>query len=199
MPLASGVAGQGEEGPPNWGTYNPNLGFKVADTEHGDLSISLFTYARYLNQRALEPTYTSYFGVTTPVQQRQDFQLNAMTYAFTSLAETAACYDACMRLAQVYRRVLPLPLIEVRHEALVEDFDKVLAEIAVFLGLEVTPEMADFAATASRRSVRTPSAPQVRAGLNRRGIGRWRAYERQLAPVLPLLAPWAEKFGYRVG
>jgi hypothetical protein len=82
MPLASGVAGQGEEGPPNWGTYNPNLGFKVADTEHGDLSISIYTYARYLNQRALEPTYTSYFGVTTPVQQRQDFQLNKAQYKF---------------------------------------------------------------------------------------------------------------------
>ena len=127
---------------------------------------------------------------------RQDFQINAMTYAFTSLAETAACYDACMRLAQVYRRILPLPLIEVRHEALVEDFDKALAEIAAFLGLEVTPEMADFAATASRRSVRTPSAPQVRAGLNRRGMGRWRAYQRELTPVREILAPWVEKLGY---
>ena len=56
--------------------------------------------------------------------------------------------------------------------------------------------MADVAATARRRSVRTPSAPQVRAGLNRKGLGRWRAYDERLAPVLPMLAPWVERFGY---
>jgi hypothetical protein len=36
-----------------WGKYTPNLGFKVANTEHGDLSISIYTYARYMNQNAL--------------------------------------------------------------------------------------------------------------------------------------------------
>ncbi len=35
---------------------------------------------------------------------RQAFQMNAMTYAFTDLAETAACYDACMRLAEAGAR-----------------------------------------------------------------------------------------------
>ena len=127
---------------------------------------------------------------------RQDFQLNAMTYAFTSLTETAACYDACMRLAGIYRQVLPLAWREVRHEAMVEAFDATLADVAAFLDLTVTPEMADIAAIANRRSVRTPSAPQVRAGLNRRGLGRWRAYAGQLGPVMPALAPWVEHFGY---
>jgi hypothetical protein len=82
MPLPSGGMAQGEEGPTNWGTYKTNLGFKVAETEHGDLSISLYSYGRYLNQRALEPTYTSYFGVTSAVQQRQDFQLNKVQMKF---------------------------------------------------------------------------------------------------------------------
>ena len=31
-----------------------------------------------LTYKALEPTYTSYFGVTTNLQQRQDFQLNRL-------------------------------------------------------------------------------------------------------------------------
>ena len=82
MPLASASMAQGEEGPTNWGTYKTNQGFKVAQTEHGDLNISLYSYARYLNQRALEPTYTSYFGVTTNLQQRQDFQLNKVQIKF---------------------------------------------------------------------------------------------------------------------
>jgi len=127
---------------------------------------------------------------------RNNFQLNAMTYAFTELDETAACYDACMTMAEVYRRVLPLDLREVRHETLVEDFAAELASIAAFLGIEVTPQMADIAGTSARRSVRTPSAVQVRQGLNSRGLGRWTAYEEQLKPVLPVLAPWVERWGY---
>lgn len=127
---------------------------------------------------------------------RHNFQLNASTYAFTDLAETAACYDATMGLAEIYRRLPPLAWRDVRHEALVEDFDGELAEICGFLGIEPDPRMRDIAATAAARPVRTPSAPQVRAGLNRRGLGRWRAYAEQLAPVLPVLAPWVERFGY---
>ncbi|HEX5182237.1 MAG TPA: sulfotransferase [Allosphingosinicella sp.] len=127
---------------------------------------------------------------------RQAFQMNAMTYAFTDLAETAACYDACMRLAEVARGRLQLPWADIRHEALVEDFDAGIARILDFLGLDPCPAMADFAQGAGARTIRTPSAPQVRAGLNRRGLGRWRQYREELAPVLPILAPWVERFGY---
>ena len=127
---------------------------------------------------------------------RQSFQLNAMTYAFTTLDEAARCYAACMGLAEVYRAVLPLRLLQVRHENLVQDFDAGLTQIAGFLGLTVTPEMADVGATARRRVVRTPSATQVREGVNTRGVGRWRAYAEQLGPVVKTLAPWVERFGY---
>jgi len=127
---------------------------------------------------------------------RNAFQMNAMTYEFTTLETTAACYDAAMALARTCRGLLPVPVLEVRHEALVADFAGGLGEIGAFLGLKVTPDMLDVAATARRRSVRTPSAGQVRAGLNASGIGRWRAYEAELAPVLPVLAPWVAGFGY---
>jgi tetratricopeptide (TPR) repeat protein len=127
---------------------------------------------------------------------RQAFQMNAMTYAFTDLEETAACYDACMRLADAARARLKLAWADVRHEALVEDFDAELAGILDFLGLESSAAMTDFAKAAGTRTIRTPSAPQVRAGLNRRGLGRWQLYRDELAPVLPVLAPWAERFGY---
>jgi Flp pilus assembly protein TadD len=127
---------------------------------------------------------------------RHEFQMNSMTYAFTTLEGAARCYDANMRMMQAYRAVLPLDVLETRHEALVEDFDGELAKIAAFIGLEVTPSMRDIAGTAGRRTVRTPSADQVRAGLNRQGLGRWRAYAGDLAPVLATLAPWVARFGY---
>jgi tetratricopeptide (TPR) repeat protein len=130
---------------------------------------------------------------------RNAFQMNAMTYAFTTLEETAACYGACMALAEVYRGVLAADLLDVRLEALIDDFAGGLAEICRFIGIEAQPAMLDIAATARRRSVRTPSAAQVRAGLNRGGVGRWRAYAPELAPVMESLAPWIERFGYGEG
>src|SRR4029434_1416141 len=58
-----------------YGRYTPNLGFKLANTEWGDLSVSIYTYARYLNQRGLNPSYQDAFGNTKTVKQRQDLQL----------------------------------------------------------------------------------------------------------------------------
>ncbi len=126
------------------------------------------------------------------------FQMNSLTYAFTDLGDTAACYGACMALADVYRALLPLEVMEVRHEGLVEDFPGQLAVIAAFVGLSFDPAMTAVATTALARPVRTPSAVQVRAGLNRRGLARWRAYAAELAPVRETLAPWVERFGYPV-
>jgi hypothetical protein len=78
---ANVVAGQ-ETSKTKWGSYTPNFGYKLANTEYGDLSVSIYSYGRYLNQLALQPTYTNSFGTTTNVQQRQDFQLNKVQIKF---------------------------------------------------------------------------------------------------------------------
>jgi hypothetical protein len=65
-----------------WGTYTDNQGFKVANTEYGDMSISLYTYVRYLNQRGLDSTFTDALGNIKSVQQRQDIQLNKVQIKF---------------------------------------------------------------------------------------------------------------------
>lgn len=66
----------------SWGTYTPNLGFKVASTEYGDLSISIYSYVRYLNQNALAANYINGFGQIVPVVQRQDMQLQKLQFKF---------------------------------------------------------------------------------------------------------------------
>jgi hypothetical protein len=81
-PVGSQAAAGAPEERKRWGTYTPNLGFRIADTELGVANLSIYTYARYLNQRALEPTYTNAFGVTSTLQQRQDFQLNKLQIKF---------------------------------------------------------------------------------------------------------------------
>ena len=59
-----------------FGRYVPGRGFKVAETAKGELNIDLYAVVRYLNQRALDETYTDSFGNTRSVKQRQDIQFN---------------------------------------------------------------------------------------------------------------------------
>ena len=127
---------------------------------------------------------------------RQAFQMNAMTYTFTDLTETARCYDACMSLAAHAQDVLPLAWLNVRHESLIEDFDSEVGRILHFLDLAPDRACWDFAQHAATRAILTPSATQVRAGLNQRGLGRWHAYQKEITPVLPILTPWIDRFGY---
>jgi hypothetical protein len=65
-----------------FGTYTPNLGFKLADTKYGDLNLSIYTYVRYLNQMGLDSTYQDAFGNTKSVQERQDIQLTKLQIKF---------------------------------------------------------------------------------------------------------------------
>jgi hypothetical protein len=59
-----------------WGTYTDNLGFKVANTDKGDMSVSIYTYVRYLNQLASDPTYTyASTGQTSSIDRRQEIQI----------------------------------------------------------------------------------------------------------------------------
>ena len=66
----------------HWGGYTPNLGFKIVDTEYGDINLSIYTYVRYLNQLGLDHTYTDSFGNVKNVQRRQDVQLNKLQIKF---------------------------------------------------------------------------------------------------------------------
>jgi hypothetical protein len=61
--------------PQKWGSYTDFLGFKVANTDMGDMNVAIYTYVRYLNQKGLDPTYTDAFGNVKNVQQRQEAQI----------------------------------------------------------------------------------------------------------------------------
>ncbi len=126
---------------------------------------------------------------------RRRFLINAAMSEFLNLERAAAYYDAVMALAEIYRAKLRLDLREVRHEAVVADFDGEIGEVLAFIGAPWDPSVKDFAATAAA-SIRTPSAPQLAQGLNDKGVGQWRRYRDQMATVLPVLAPWAARFGY---
>ncbi|HEX8232350.1 MAG TPA: sulfotransferase [Caulobacteraceae bacterium] len=127
---------------------------------------------------------------------RRRFRINPSMYQLLTLNGAAQFYDAVMRLAELYRARLPLDLKVVRHEDLVDDFEAQARAICRFIGLPWDPALHGFAERVRDRSVATPSAQQVAKGLNRDGMGQWRRYKAELGPVLPLLQPWVERFGY---
>jgi tetratricopeptide (TPR) repeat protein len=127
---------------------------------------------------------------------RHVFSPNGATYAMLTLEGAAGLYDAVMRLAELYRAKLPIDVHEVRHERFVADFEGETRAICGFLGLPWDDAVYGFPTLSQARTIATPSAGQVRRGLYREGEAPWRAYRRQLAPVLPMLDPWAVKFGY---
>ena len=64
------------------GRYTPNLGFRLANTEYGDLNVSIYTYVRYLNQLGLNEDYVDAFGNTKSVKNRQDIQILKLQIKF---------------------------------------------------------------------------------------------------------------------
>ncbi|WP_372888800.1 sulfotransferase [Sphingomonas sp.] len=125
---------------------------------------------------------------------RVNFTPGAGAWAFSELEETARHYDALMRLIDLACETLPIAYHEVRYDRLVGDFEPTVRALAEFIGLPWTEDFAAFASTAQNRGVRTASETQVRKGLYNGG-GQWRRYADPLAPVLPILSPWIERFG----
>ena len=117
------------------------------------------------------------------------------TLEYTTLERAARHYDALMRLTERALEVLPLSAFELDYRNLVTDFDATTHALCSFAGIPWSDDVRRFDRTAKARGVSTASAGQVRKGLYD-GSGQWRPYARWLEPVLPILAPWIEKFGY---
>jgi len=127
---------------------------------------------------------------------RRRFAMSGSAYQLLTLPGAAGYYDAAMRLADKLEQPMKARTLVVRHEALVEDFDKSVGEVVDFLGLPWADSMRNFADKARDRAVATPSGAQLSRGLSAEGVGAWRRYRDQLAPVLPTLAPWVAEYGY---
>jgi hypothetical protein len=83
------------------------------------------------------------------------------------------------RLMEHWRRVLPLPLLDVDYEETVADLEAVARRVVAWIGLEWEPACLSFHTTA--RTVRTASLSQVREPIYTRSVERWKHYENELA------------------
>jgi tetratricopeptide (TPR) repeat protein len=116
---------------------------------------------------------------------------------FLDLEDSARLYDLVMSCWRQCRDVFPLDVHTLRYERLVQDPEAELRPLADFLGLDWRPDLLDHRRAACARSyIATPSYAQVVEPLYTRARGRWEKYREQMAPVLPILAPWCELMGY---
>ena len=68
--------------PTKWGAFEPGKGFVLTRGDLGEVDFSVVTYARYLNQKALDETYTDSFGRETTLDLRNDIQFAKVTLNF---------------------------------------------------------------------------------------------------------------------
>uniref|UniRef100_UPI0035CAC0F6 sulfotransferase n=1 Tax=uncultured Sphingomonas sp. TaxID=158754 RepID=UPI0035CAC0F6 len=126
-----------------------------------------------------------------------NFRLNTAMSNFLKLDTTAELYDQSFAFWEQCRAILPLAVHEIAYERVVEDAESQLRPLFDYLGLDWNPGVLDHRRTAAERGViSTASYAQVTEPLYRRAAGRWESYGPQLAPVLPLLAPWVARFCY---
>lgn len=127
----------------------------------------------------------------------QNFAINPAMASFLDIDNAGATYDAVMDAWQASREAMPLCVHELRYEALVADAEGTMRDLVAFLGLDWEDAVLAHQDTAKARGlIRTPSYAAVTEPINNRAAGRWQRYRAQMAPVLPLLQPWAERFGY---
>jgi tetratricopeptide (TPR) repeat protein len=127
---------------------------------------------------------------------RRHFDCTPYSAEFLQLEDCARFYAATMAFAEACRKKLPLDVLELRYEDIVDNFDSTIRSLCGFAGIAWSETMRDFRHAAGTIDLRGASARQVRRGLYSGTAGHWRHYRDELAPVLPILAPWVARFGY---
>lgn len=125
------------------------------------------------------PLATGFSGFKQLFGEGQEF-----SYA---LAHIGNYYRQYVRLMDHWDRVLPGFVLRVQYEEVVADLEGQVRRLLDFCGLPFEPACLEFHRT--ERSIRTPSAQQVREPIFTAGLAQWRHYERWLGPLKDALGP----------
>jgi len=126
----------------------------------------------------------------------QYFTRNPAMRCFDTLDEAVTLYEEVMGLWLEARDELSVPWLEYRYEDLLADQEGVIGQVLDFLGLPWDAAIEQYRDKAAQQEISTPSYRDVVEPLHQRGVGRWRNYRAELAPVLPRLEPFVRAFGY---
>jgi hypothetical protein len=144
--------------------------------------------------------------VLTALRDPRDVCLSCFMQPFVPIAQTSSAYltlegtvDEYIFLMSVWRAVAPMlkkSALEVRYEDMVEDLESVSRRVLEFMGVAWDERVLAFHEHARQKTVRSPTYADVTKPVFKRAVGRWRNYEKYLAPYLEKLEPFVKGFGY---
>jgi len=127
---------------------------------------------------------------------RRRFGIDETTYAMLNLKSTAKLYAVYMELFDRYNDLICFDIRFHKHERFVRNFDEEIAATCRFIGIDPNSKMRNLAGRIGKGETQSISSNQINEGLNDSGVGHWRHYRAELHPVLRLLQPWVDRFGY---
>jgi len=127
----------------------------------------------------------------------QKVPLTPISSSWLSLADAAEYYAQSMRTWLKVRELTPSRWLEFRYEDVVTDLESSARRILEFLGLAWDQRVLNFYEHARQKLVRSPTYKDVIQPVYQKSVGRWQNYSRHLEPVLPVLAPFVDEFGYK--
>jgi Flp pilus assembly protein TadD len=95
-----------------------------------------------------------------------------------------------------WKETLPYPLLETRYETLVASPETETRRLMEFLELAWTEQLLAFHEKSRTKGIRTPTYADASQPIYQRAVGRWRKYEKYLAPHMDILRPCLHLFGY---
>ena len=128
---------------------------------------------------------------------KQNYRLNPEMFHFLTLEGTARFYEEVMGLYLHYKKTLPLNILEIRYEDLVEssglEIRKLLEE---FLEQKWEKGVVNYYKKAGERKINTPSYDQVVKPIYKDSVFNWKNYKKHLTPVSSFLERYINAFGY---
>ncbi|MEM6748441.1 MAG: tetratricopeptide repeat protein [Pseudomonadota bacterium] len=125
-----------------------------------------------------------------------NFQPTDHTANYLTIEDTARFYDRMMTLHTALEDEMGVRAPTIRYEDLVADLRGTVTPILHAISLDWEDQLEAFHQSAHRPK-RTASFNQVSKPLYTSATYRFEHYRPTLAPVMPILEPWIERFGYR--
>lgn len=127
----------------------------------------------------------------------QKFGDNNVMSGFANLESIAELYSQVMNAWLEYAQRLPLCWQRIRYEDLVTNFEPETRSLLEFLGAGWSDTVLEHTQHAQQRGIiNTPSYHQVTQPIYQHAKYRWKRYEKEFAPVIEVLQPFIEQFGY---
>ena len=128
----------------------------------------------------------------------QNYLPNPITAHFGSIESAATLYTQVMGLGLHLRSMLPMEVLDIRYEDLVEDWETEVRRLLDFAGLPWDDQIRGYLGRTQKQGlIDTPSYAAVVEPVHRKAVGRRHNYASAIASVGPVLAPFTDAFGYR--